>query len=67
MGLFEKTRYLADAQLPLERARTLPLHRWIHALAIPEVGEQTAWQLAHVHGSLVQARQYAEVSARSRS
>lgn len=36
----------------LERARTLPLHRWIHALAIPEVGEQTAWQLAQVHASL---------------
>jgi DNA ligase (NAD+) len=36
----------------LERARTLPLHRWIHALAIPDVGEQTAWQLAQVHASL---------------
>jgi DNA ligase (NAD+) len=36
----------------LDRARTLPLHRWLHALAIPEVGEQTAWQLAQVHASL---------------
>jgi DNA ligase (NAD+) len=36
----------------LERAKTAPLHRWIHALAIPEVGEQTAWQLAQVHPSL---------------
>ena len=36
----------------LERARTLPLHRWIHALAIPDVGEQTAWQLAQAHLSL---------------
>jgi len=36
----------------LERARPLPLHRWLHALAIPEVGEQTAWQLAQVHASL---------------
>ena len=36
----------------LERARTLPLHRWLHALAIPDVGEQTAWQLAQVHNSL---------------
>lgn len=36
----------------LERARSLPLHRWLHALAIPEVGEQTAWQLAQVHSSL---------------
>ena len=30
----------------LERARTLPLHRWIQALAIPDVGEQTAIDLA---------------------
>ncbi len=36
----------------LERAKRAPLHRWIHALAIPDVGEQTAWQLAQVHGSL---------------
>jgi DNA ligase (NAD+) len=36
----------------LESARALPLHRWIHALAIPEVGEQTAWQLAQVHTSV---------------
>jgi DNA ligase (NAD+) len=36
----------------LERAKTAPLHRWIHALAIPEIGEQTAWQLAQVHPSL---------------
>lgn len=36
----------------LERARQAPLHRWILALAIPEVGEATAWQLAQVHASL---------------
>ncbi len=30
----------------LDRARTLPLHRWILALAISEVGEQTAIDLA---------------------
>jgi DNA ligase (NAD+) len=36
----------------LQRAKTAPLHRWLHALAIPEVGEQTAWQLAQVHPSL---------------
>ncbi|MFA7004016.1 MAG: NAD-dependent DNA ligase LigA [Verrucomicrobiia bacterium] len=36
----------------LERAKQAPLHRWIHALAIPEAGEQTAWQLAQVHTSL---------------
>jgi DNA ligase (NAD+) len=30
----------------LARARSLPLHRWIHALAISDVGEQTAIDLA---------------------
>jgi DNA ligase (NAD+) len=30
----------------LERAKTAPLHRWIHALAIPDIGEQTAYDLA---------------------
>ena len=30
----------------LERARTLPLHRWIQALAISDVGEQTAIDLS---------------------
>jgi DNA ligase (NAD+) len=30
----------------LERARKLPLHRWITALAIPEIGEQTAIDLS---------------------
>ena len=30
----------------LERARSLPLHRWILALAISDVGEQTALDLA---------------------
>ena len=38
----------------LERAKRAPLHRWILALAIPEVGEQTAWQLAQVHRSLTE-------------
>jgi len=30
----------------LERTKQAPLHRWIHALAIPEIGEQTAYELA---------------------
>ncbi len=42
----------AKVKEALERARTLPLHRWLLALAIPEVGEQIAWQLAQVHRSL---------------
>lgn len=36
----------------LERAKTAPLHRWIHALAIADVGEATAYQLAQTHDSL---------------
>ena len=36
----------------LERARTLPLDRWIHALAIPDVGEETARQLSQAHESI---------------
>ncbi|MEO7300824.1 MAG: NAD-dependent DNA ligase LigA [Verrucomicrobiota bacterium] len=30
----------------LQRAKTAPLSRWIHALAIPDIGEQTAFDLA---------------------
>ena len=30
----------------LARARTMPLHRWILALGIPDIGEQTAFDLA---------------------
>jgi DNA ligase (NAD+) len=33
------------------RARELPLARWLHALAIPEVGETTAHDLAKHHDS----------------
>ncbi len=36
----------------IERARHLPLARWLHALAIPEVGEETAHDLAKFHRSL---------------
>jgi len=36
----------------LEHAKTAPLHRWIHALAISDVGEATAYQLAQTHESL---------------
>ena len=36
----------------LERAKTAPLSRWIHALAIADVGEATAKQLAATHDSL---------------
>jgi DNA ligase (NAD+) len=33
----------------IERARTLPLSRWLYALAIPDVGKTTAMQLARFH------------------
>jgi len=36
----------------LQRAKTAPLSRWIHALAISDVGEATAKQLAATHASL---------------
>jgi DNA ligase (NAD+) len=36
----------------LERAKTAPLSRWIQALAISDVGEATAKQLATTHDSL---------------
>jgi DNA ligase (NAD+) len=36
----------------LPRAKTAPLSRWIHALAIADVGEATAKQLAATHESL---------------
>jgi len=42
----------AKVKEAVARARTFPLHRWLHALAIPDVGEQTAWQLSQVHTSL---------------
>jgi len=36
----------------LQRSRTASLHRWIHALAIADVGETTAKQLAATHHTL---------------
>lgn len=36
----------------VQRSRTLPLSRWLHALAIPEIGEQTARDLARFHADL---------------
>ncbi len=42
----------AKVREALERARSLPLHRWLLALAIPEIGEQTAYDLARFHETL---------------
>jgi DNA ligase (NAD+) len=36
----------------IERAKTLPLSRWLFALAIPDVGKTTATQLARFHQSI---------------
>jgi DNA ligase (NAD+) len=36
----------------LQRAKTAPLYRWINALAVADVGEATAKQLAATHESL---------------
>src|SRR5262249_56508015 len=36
----------------IERARTLPLSRWLFALAIADVGKTTATQLARFHETI---------------
>jgi len=36
----------------IDRARTLPLSRWLFALAIPDVGKTTATQLARFHHTI---------------
>jgi DNA ligase (NAD+) len=45
----KNARKLVDA---IARAQTLPLARWLHALAIPEIGEETAHDLAKHHETL---------------
>jgi DNA ligase (NAD+) len=42
----------AKAIRAIERARTLPLSRWLFALAITDVGRTTATQLAHFHETI---------------
>ncbi len=42
----------AKVKEALERARALPLHRWLLALAIAEIGEQTAYDLAQFHETI---------------
>ena len=49
----KNARKVIDA---IQRARDLPLARWLHALAIPEVGETTAHDLAKFHDSLEAVR-----------
>jgi DNA ligase (NAD+) len=45
----KNARKLLDA---LERAKTLPLWRWLHALAIHEIGAVTARDIAALHADL---------------
>src|SRR5947207_6066161 len=42
----------AKAMQATERAKTMPLSRWLYALAIPEVGKTTATQLARFHDKI---------------
>jgi len=57
LGTDEEPRILGEKNATkiiesLERAKTAPLSRWIFALAIADVGEATAKQLAATHDSL---------------
>ena len=40
------------AMQSIERAQTLPLSRWLYALAIPDVGKTTATDLARFHATI---------------
>ena len=59
LGTDEETRVFgaknaAKLAAAVRKARSLPLARWLHALAIPDVGETIAYQLASTHDSLEQ-------------
>lgn len=45
-------KHAAKVKEALERARSMPLERWIHALGIPDIGEQTAYDLAGLFANL---------------
>lgn len=46
------TKNAAKVIAALERARTQPLNRWLHALAIPSVGETMSYEIGKIHDSL---------------
>jgi len=57
LGTDEEPRVLGEknatkAIRAIDRARTLPLSRWLFALAIPDVGKTTATQLARFHETI---------------
>lgn len=87
LGTDEEPRMLGEKNAAkileaLARSKTAPLNRWIHALAMADIGEATAKQLAATHESLealadsavlrdirdlgVQESERAEISPRSR-
>jgi DNA ligase (NAD+) len=57
LGDDDKPRVLGSRQShkiikTLERAKTMPLARWLYALGIPKVGESAARELARLHKTL---------------
>jgi DNA ligase (NAD+) len=50
LGLKNATKLVES----IRRARTLPLARWLHALAIPEMGETIAHEIAACHSSFAE-------------
>jgi DNA ligase (NAD+) len=57
LGTEEEPRILGEKNAAkileaLKRSKTAPLNRWIHALAMSDIGEATAKQLAATHESL---------------
>ena len=57
LGTDEEPRVFGDKNAQklldaVERAKTAPLARWLRALAIPEVGEETAHDIAALHDDL---------------
>ncbi|MEY2410497.1 MAG: ligase [Verrucomicrobiota bacterium] len=57
LGTDEEPRILGEKNAAkiveaLERARSMPLNRWLFALGIPNIGEQTAHEIGHFHESL---------------
>ncbi len=57
LGTDEQSRVFGEknatkAIRAIERARTLPLSRWLFALAVPDVGRTTATQLARFHETI---------------
>jgi len=59
LGTVEEPRVFGDKNAQklldaIERAKTAPLARWLRALAIPEVGEETAHDIAKLHKNLEQ-------------